>query len=85
MARYLSWKPAESGAMRDGKWGCSSHDYPSMHHSLLHPCANVNGYCCGNSKYAGFLLRYESFFFSKNALLVLAYEVLPTYLKTVNI
>ena len=46
-----------------------------MHHSLLHPCAHEGGLCCGNSAYAPFLLRYESFFHSRHALLVLAYEV----------
>ena len=48
-----------------------------MHHSLLHPCANEGGNCCGNAAYTPFLLRYESFFHSRNALLVLAYEACP--------
>ena len=46
-----------------------------MHHSLMHPCSNADSQCCGNSRSAPFLLRYESFFHSQNALLVLAYEV----------
>lgn len=46
-----------------------------MHHSLMHPCSGADGSCCGDSGYAPFLLRYESFFHSQNALLVLAYEV----------
>lgn len=48
-----------------------------MHHSLMHPCAGADGTCCGDSAYTPFLLRYESFFHSQNALLVLAYEVSP--------
>ena len=48
-----------------------------MHHSLLHPCAGKGNACCGNHPNAPFLLRYESFFHSKTALLVLAYEVIP--------
>ena len=77
---YLKWKKSETGLVRDGQWGCGTtgHDYPSMHHQLLHPCANEGGNCCGNSAYAPFLLRYESFFHSGNALLVLAYEVCST-------
>lgn len=73
----LKWKHAESGLVRDGTWSCGSkaYDFPSMHHSLLHPCANAGGGCCGNSTYAPFLLRYESFFHSRQALLVLAFEV----------
>jgi len=46
-----------------------------MHHSLMHPCSNKESNCCGNARSAPFLLRYESFFHSQNALLVLAYEV----------
>ena len=46
-----------------------------MHHSLLHPCAGSGQVCCGNSENAPFLLRYESFFHSNSAILVLAYEV----------
>ena len=41
----------------------------------MHPCANLESNCCGDSRSAPILLRYESFFHSKNALLVLAYEV----------
>ena len=41
----------------------------------MHPCSNAESQCCGNSRSAPFLLRYESFFHSQNALLVLAYEV----------
>ena len=73
--RYLNWVAAEGGLERDGRWSCGTHDYPSMHHSLMHPCANDRRDCCGDSGYTPFLLRYESFFHSKNALLVLAYEV----------
>jgi hypothetical protein len=71
---YLNWVAAEGGLERDGRWSCGTHDYPSMHHSLMHPCANNRRDCCGDSGYTPFLLRYESFFHSKNALLVLAYE-----------
>jgi hypothetical protein len=46
-----------------------------MHHSLMHPCSSEDNNCCGNMRYTPFLLRYESFFHSQNALLVLAYEV----------
>lgn len=46
-----------------------------MHHSLMHPCSSDESNCCGNARTAPFLLRYESFFHSQNALLVLAYEV----------
>ena len=67
--------PAADGLPRDGRWSCGTHDYPSMHHSLMHPCAYADANCCGNSRSAPFLLRYESFFHSQNALLVLAYEV----------
>ncbi|EIE24869.1 hypothetical protein COCSUDRAFT_53105 [Coccomyxa subellipsoidea C-169] len=74
---YLNWVPAEAGLPRDGRWSCGTHDYPSMHHSLMHPCAGTEGGCCGNTGFAPFLLRYESFFHSTNALLVLAYEVWP--------
>lgn len=78
--QWLSWKNSESGLLRDGAWTCSltQHDYPTMHHSLLHPCAGDGQVCCGNSQNAPFLLRYESFFHSKAALLVLAYEVIPS-------
>ena len=74
---HLTWRLSDSGLPRDGKWTCGStgHDYPSMHHSLLHPCANEGGNCCGNAPYTPFVLRYESFFHSERALLVLAYEV----------
>ena len=74
--QWLTWKDAESGLRRDGAWACgvSAHDYPTMHHSLLHPCAGEGQVCCGNHQNAPFLLRYESFFHSKSALLVLAYE-----------
>ena len=75
MPRYLNWQAAEGGLERDGRWSCGTHDYPSMHHSLMHPCANKESNCCGDSRTAPILLRYESFFHSKNALLVLAYEV----------
>ena len=75
MLRYLNWQAAEGGLERDGRWSCGTHDYPSMHHSLMHPCANKESNCCGDSRTAPILLRYESFFHSKNALLVLAYEV----------
>ncbi|KAK9805857.1 hypothetical protein WJX73_008965 [Symbiochloris irregularis] len=77
---YLKWHHADTGLVRDGKWSCGSttFDYPSMHHSLLHPCANAGGGCCNSSAYAPFVLRYESFFHSRQALLVLAYEVWPT-------
>ena len=73
--RYLDWVSAADGLPRDGRWSCGTHDYPSMHHSLMHPCSDVDNNCCGNSRSAPFLLRYESFFHSQNALLVLAYEV----------
>lgn len=75
--QWLTWKDAESGLQRDGAWACgeSDHDYPVMRHSLLHPCAGEGQVCCGNHQNAPFLLRYESFFHSKSALLVLAYEV----------
>ena len=73
--RYLDWVAAADGLPRDGRWSCGTHDYPSMHHSLMHPCSNADSQCCGNSRSAPFLLRYESFFHSQNALLVLAYEV----------
>lgn len=53
-----------------------------MHHSLMHPCSNKDNNCCGNSRYAPFLLRYESFFHSQNALLVLAYEVRSSALQS---
>lgn len=74
---FLKWQKSDTGLVRDGKWACGTtqHDYPSLYHSLLHPCANDGGNCCGDSPYAPFLLRYESFFHSANALLVLAYEV----------
>lgn len=75
MRRQLNWVAAEGGLERDGRWSCGTHDYPSMHHSLMHPCANKESNCCGDSRTAPFLLRFESFFHSKNALLVLAYEV----------
>lgn len=53
----------------------TSHEYPKLHHSLMHPCAGDEKACCGNHPNTPFLLRYESFFHSKHALLVLAYEV----------
>ena len=76
---FLKWRHSDTGLIRDGKWSCGStaFEYPSMHHSLLHPCAHAGGGCCNNSAYAPFLLRYESFFHSRQALLVLAYEVRP--------
>ncbi len=73
--RYLDWVSAADGLPRDGRWSCGTHDYPSMHHSLMHPCSSDDNNCCGNARTAPFLLRYESFFHSQNALLVLAYEV----------
>lgn len=74
--QWLAWKDSETGLVRDGAWSCEGkHEYPKMHHSLMHPCAGAGKACCGNVANAPFLLRFESFFYSRSALLVLAYEV----------
>jgi hypothetical protein len=85
--QWLTWKDSDTGLLRDGAWACgiSAHDYPTMHHSLLHPCAGDGQACCGNHQNAPFLLRYKSFFHSKSALLVLAYEVFGSFPSTRSI
>eukprot|EP00884_Botryococcus_braunii_P014758 jgi/Botrbrau1/23283/Bobra.0102s0026.1 len=78
----LYWHPApketRGAAEREGKWACAGNalSYPSMHHALIHPCVSASGDCCGDVR-GSVVLRWQSFFSSPNAQLVLAFEVWP--------
>lgn len=76
--RKLSFWPAASGEKRDGRWSCSAaeNSYPSLAHSLMHPCAAGGNACCGHAT-APIILRFNSFFSAKHAVLIMAYEAWP--------
>ena len=76
--RQLSYWPAASGEARDGKWACSptENSYPSLSHSLMHPCAAGGTNCCGHPS-APIITRFNSFFSAEHAVLIMAYEAWP--------
>ena len=76
--RPLTFYPASSGVDRDGHWACGpgENDYPALQHSLAHPCAGGGTSCCGFPS-ASLVVRFESFFASERAVLIMAYEVWP--------
>lgn len=71
------WLP-ENGEERDGRWSCSSQEdsLPALQHSLMHPCAGGGSSCCGLDA-APIVTRFNSYFASKQAVLIMAYEVWP--------
>ena len=76
--RQLSYWPAASGEARDGTWACSpaENSYPSLSHSLMHPCAAGGTNCCGHPT-APIITRFNSFFSAEHAVLIMAYEAWP--------
>ena len=65
----------------DGTWGCpnAAQPYPAMQHSLVHPCTATAQICCGLGR-ASFNLRFRSFFAAPKAMLLMAYDVIPSAL-----
>lgn len=76
--RLLKYWPPASGERKDGRWSCTPEatSYPSMQHSLMHPCARAGTTCCGHAT-APIVARFNSFFASEHAVLIMAYEVWP--------
>ena len=81
--RQLVWHPSRDPGAKpsDGTWGCpnAAQPYPAMQHSLVHPCTATAQICCGLGR-ASFNLRFRSFFAAPKAMLLMAYDVIPSAL-----